>query len=313
MGMGRTSPSSPIQLARSQYARLPVPSLSRLPPSLQPTELTKDHTPYNKAEADLVRARTNDAPRAIASNGKGGIERVGGSLSVTRALGDAYLKTPLLSFPPYREHAPYISALPEVSSRVLNVNGKVNGNMDGNSSSMDRVLVLGSDGVWERVSSEKLASWVEGYFEVKRVEQESLLSQQQLQQQQHPIFSRPMHSMLGSPPLSPDHEDNNNNMFMYSSTPESSSNGSAIASRTTGSRRMRMLPTRKVKQDALHERILSKKQASDMIVANILNRVKRKQKMRSVRELMALPKGNARRCRHDDITTLVIDLEGFVF
>jgi len=309
MRMGRTSPSSPIQLAKSQYARLPVPSLSPLPPSLQPTELTIDHTPYNKSEADLVRARTNDAPRAIANNGKGGIERVGGSLSVTRALGDAYLKTPLLSFPPYREHAPYISALPEVSSRVLNVNGKVNMNMDG-TSSMDRVLVLASDGVWERVSSEKLASWVEGYFEVKRVEGESL-SQQQLQQ--HPIFSRPLHSMLGGPPLSPEHEDNNNSMFMYSSSPPSSSNGSAIASRSTGSRRMRMLPTRKVKQDALHERILSKKQASDMIVANILNRVKRKQKMRSVRELMALPKGNARRCRHDDITTLVIDLEGFVF
>jgi hypothetical protein len=37
----------------------------------------------------------------------GGIKRVAGSLAVTRALGDAYLKTPLLSFLPYKSHAPY--------------------------------------------------------------------------------------------------------------------------------------------------------------------------------------------------------------
>lgn len=56
-------------------------------------------------------------PRAISAGVGGGIKRVAGSLAVTRALGDAYLKTPLLSFLPYKSHAPYITARPEVNCR----------------------------------------------------------------------------------------------------------------------------------------------------------------------------------------------------
>eukprot|EP00557_Chaetoceros_sp_GSL56_P004646 CAMPEP_0176505086 /NCGR_PEP_ID=MMETSP0200_2-20121128/16297_1 /TAXON_ID=947934 /ORGANISM="Chaetoceros sp., Strain GSL56" /LENGTH=632 /DNA_ID=CAMNT_0017904597 /DNA_START=369 /DNA_END=2263 /DNA_ORIENTATION=+ len=119
--------SSRARLLSTSRSPSPLDNITPFPSALLPTTLTKDHTPYNQKEASLVRERCNYAPRAIKA----------GSLSVTRALGDAYLKTPTLSFSPYKAHAPYISALPEVSARIL--------------SKKDRLLVLASDGIWERV------------------------------------------------------------------------------------------------------------------------------------------------------------------
>lgn len=66
----------------------------------------------------MLRRCGND-PLAISSAVNGCIKRVAGTLAITRALGDAYLKTPRFSFPPYKRHAPYISAMPEISNRIL--------------------------------------------------------------------------------------------------------------------------------------------------------------------------------------------------
>ena len=93
--------------------------LIQLPPVTRPIDLTTDHSAYNPAEVTAVLRRCNNAPRAISAGVGGGIKRVAGSLAVTRALGDAYLKTPLLSFLPYKSHAPYITARPEVNCRPL--------------------------------------------------------------------------------------------------------------------------------------------------------------------------------------------------
>ena len=214
-----------------------------------------NHTPYNQKEASLVRERCKYAPKAIAASSSGGIQRVAGSLSVTRALGDAYLKTPTLSFSPYKAHAPYISALPEVSSRIL--------------TGEDRILVLATDGVWERVTGDTLALWVSEYFKERK-------------------------SGCSTPPPAVE----------------------GVRTRPNLSRRMRMLPTRKslstVEQEAGNARILNRTHVTDMIVAKVLNRVRRKHKIVSLPALMALPKGHCRRTKHDDITTLVVDLEGFV-
>eukprot|EP00934_Nitzschia_sp_Nitz4_P002958 Nitzschia sp. Nitz4//scaffold21_size171442//152371//153249//NITZ4_002190-RA/size171442-exonerate_protein2genome-gene-0.39-mRNA-1//1//CDS//3329542498//2948//frame0 len=115
-------------------------------PVARPIELTIDHSAYNPAEVSAVVKRCHNAPSAIAPGIAGGINRVAGSLSVTRALGDAYLKTPLLSFTPYKQHAPYITAKPEVSCRVVNRE--------------DKVLILATDGVWERASGDDILKWV---------------------------------------------------------------------------------------------------------------------------------------------------------
>lgn len=230
------------------------------PNALRATTLTKDHTPYNQKEASLVRERCNYAPKAISSSANGGIQRVAGSLSVTRALGDAYLKTPMLSFSPYKAHAPYISALPEVSARILNQE--------------DRLLVLASDGVWERVNGDQIAHWMGHYF--KR------------QNHKNGQFGSPSSASRPPTPLSVEQKRN---------------------------RRMRMLPTRRsltaIEQEVLHSRILNMTHASDMIVSKVLNKVRKKHKLPNLESLMGLPKGHARRSKHDDITTLVVDLNGF--
>lgn len=122
-----------------------------LPPVTRPIDLTTDHSAYNPAEVTAVLRRCNHTPRAISAGLGGGIKRVAGSLAVTRALGDAYLKTPLLSFLPYKIHAPYITARPEVNFKPI---AKDN----------DKVLVLATDGVWERAGGEDILRWVRSFY-----------------------------------------------------------------------------------------------------------------------------------------------------
>jgi hypothetical protein len=241
---------------------------SSLPKKLHAITLTEDHTPYNENEANLVRKRCNNAPRAIASSSSGGIQRVGGSLSVTRALGDAYLKTPTLSFEPYRDHAPYITALPEVSSRVID--------------KKDRILVLASDGVWERVNEEDVKHCIGEYYKTRRRASSVLSSSSSFANkvmgttESDFITAKPFHRGA----------------------------------------RMSMLPTRSLWKQQIsnddNRDILAKKSVSDAIVSNVLNRVWRRHKMTSLKTLMDLPKGYDRRIKHDDITNMVIDLEGFI-
>jgi len=46
-------------------------------------------------------------------------DRVAGVMMVSRAIGDAFLKRPEFSIPPFRAHVPYLSAVPEVSVKTL--------------------------------------------------------------------------------------------------------------------------------------------------------------------------------------------------
>jgi serine/threonine protein phosphatase PrpC len=255
-----------------------------MPTTLFSTTLTKDHTPYNNKEASLVRERCNYAPRAISSSTSGGIQRVAGSLSVTRALGDAYLKTPVLSFPPYREHAPYISALPEVSSRIL--------------TNDDRLIVLGSDGLWEKTDERKVCQWMGTYFAFKNKEKQDRFAAKKL-------------SILHIPQRSP----RNSKSPVSVTTPSPSENVKKPGS--SGKRpSKRTLPTRKchieLEEERIQERILGKATVSDMLVYKILNRVRQKQRAPSVRAIMGVPRGHSRRCKHDDITVMVVDLHGFM-
>lgn len=122
-------------------------------------ELTRDHNCYNEAEVESVRERCTTDPRSVSNPSRGGIRRVAGSLAVTRALGDAYLKTPKLSFPPYKMHAPYITAKPEIHIRPIRTE-------EGSDETLaDKVLVMASDGVWEHASNDTVVGWVQEQFE----------------------------------------------------------------------------------------------------------------------------------------------------
>lgn len=136
--------------------------------------LSMDHTCSNPVEADDVQLRTKEvqpfrfnstpgAPlKSIANKGvttygtnlmeaaiQGctnknrtsltiGQMRVGGSLMVTRALGDLYLKTEEHSFAQY-PGCPYISGEPEVTWRIFQPG--------------DRFLVVACDGIWDVVTN----------------------------------------------------------------------------------------------------------------------------------------------------------------
>ncbi|ETV94322.1 hypothetical protein, variant [Aphanomyces invadans] len=67
----------------------------------------------------------------------GGAKRVAGSLMVTRALGDWYLKAEEFSSMPYKPKVPYITAEPDVVVHAL--------------TKQDKFVILASDGLWELV------------------------------------------------------------------------------------------------------------------------------------------------------------------
>jgi serine/threonine protein phosphatase PrpC len=85
--------------------------------------------------------------------------RVAGSLSVTRAFGDAYLKSDQSSFFPFKNHAPYITACPEISVREI--------------VGSDRFIILGTDGVWEKVDATVVSKWVTKYFHLVATKSQS--------------------------------------------------------------------------------------------------------------------------------------------
>jgi len=124
---------------------------------LKAVELTADQNAYNMVEVGHVLARSNNAPRAISSASSGGIRRVAGSLAVTRALGDAYLKTPELSFLPYKPHLPYITARPDISHQLLLPSSRNKHSLS------DKFLILASDGVWERSSNDEVVDWLQNF------------------------------------------------------------------------------------------------------------------------------------------------------
>lgn len=248
----------------------PSPPPLYLSPHLRPIELTTDHSVYNPVEAAAVQRRCNNAAGAISSGLAGGIKRVAGSLAVTRALGDAYLKTPLLSFSPFKHHAPYITARPEVSYRLLPRE---------EDRKTTHVLILGTDGVWEQASGEDVLHWLGNYY-AKRTDAEK-------------------RSKISKDCTTDEVMSKGKNGNDHSPVKE-------LKGLSPGSKK------RKLRVRVRRPSPVSKSTAADVIVRRVLNKVRRSKKMSSLHALMSLPKGRARRSKHDDITTIVVDLAAFV-
>uniref|UniRef100_A0A7S4AMW9 PPM-type phosphatase domain-containing protein n=2 Tax=Pseudo-nitzschia australis TaxID=44445 RepID=A0A7S4AMW9_9STRA len=297
-----------------------------LPPNVRPIDLTTDHSAYNPAEVTAVLRRCNNAPRAISAGLGGGIKRVAGSLAVTRALGDAYLKTPRLSFFPYKTHTPYITARPEVNCRPLVKGG-------------DKVLMLATDGVWERAGGEDVLRWVRTFYSERLAEAERRKNIGRLNKIENKHLRR--HSSSDEGDVSGDNASNatatNNSMSDNDSvdlqhgarkteTPQIDINtaGAAAATVTTeanGSKKREALapPTaataakrRKLTRRATPFGSRRNSTVADVIVRRVLNKVRRARNISSLRALMSLPPGRARRSKHDDITVCVVDLSAFI-
>jgi len=352
-------PPSPTQLVADPPVHPPPLPLSML---MRPIDLTTDHSAYNPAEVTAVLRRCNNAPKAISSASGGGIKRVAGSLAVTRALGDAYLKTPRLSFFPYKRHAPYITARPEVNCRVL-------------TKGADRILILASDGVWERASGDDVLRWVRNYYNARIAGVKEQYPYGTSGVEDHPYgeiikkrISRRKHSRHGGgsasvsaasapastsnnlggetdiiakeakktanvdPPVSglpikepiaevaPDTNEAESDSAMTAEA------ATADATVKSGTKRKHCNPTGSISTRSSngssrgHSRrnrsprshSLAIPTVSEVIVRKVLNKVRKTRNISSLRMLMSLPKGRARRSKHDDITASVVDLSGFV-
>ena len=110
--------------------------------------LSQDQDCKNKEECEEVRRRTADPdPLRRCSGGPGAPLRVAGSLMVTRALGDFYLKDKAYSWPPFRQHVPYISGRPVITEHTICTRESLR----------DVCIVLASDGLYNVLSDNEIA------------------------------------------------------------------------------------------------------------------------------------------------------------
>jgi serine/threonine protein phosphatase PrpC len=280
---GRNCSDSSSSSSSSQAAPPPI----ILPPVTRPIDLTTDHSAYNPAEVTAVIRRCNNAPRAISAGVGGGIKRVAGSLAVTRALGDAYLKTPQLSFFPYNRHAPYITARPEVNCRPIVKDG-------------DKVLVLATDGVWERANGEDVLRWVRNFYSERIAEAERRKNRRSNQSDRC--------SNDGSVGDKKDDERNEVEIACRKRDMLPRSPSPPTKRRKLGGGRA---PSRLVSTPTPFDSQRNNSVAN-VIVRRVLNKVRRARNISSLHALMSLPPGRARRSKHDDITACVVDLSAFV-
>eukprot|EP00002_Diphylleia_rotans_P005548 TRINITY_DN1470_c0_g4_i1.p1 TRINITY_DN1470_c0_g4~~TRINITY_DN1470_c0_g4_i1.p1 ORF type:complete len:578 (+),score=131.42 TRINITY_DN1470_c0_g4_i1:55-1788(+) len=142
--LGRRWESEPKQgsttnAARYSRTRAHAKGMSAIP-------LSTDQRAADPKEQKIVMARTPDPdPFPIARSTPQGLvmidtPRVAGSLIVTRAFGDGFLKYHELSFLPYQAYVPYISADPEIRTHSLILE--------------DSCLIIASDGLWDLLSNE---------------------------------------------------------------------------------------------------------------------------------------------------------------
>lgn len=297
-----------------------------LPPVTRPIDLTTDHSAYNPAEVTAVLRRCNNAPRAISAGVGGGIKRVAGSLAVTRALGDAYLKTPLLSFFPYKRHAPYITARPEVNCRPIMKEG-------------DKVLLLATDGVWERASGEDVLRWVRTFYAERIAEAERRNSIDRLNKVDSHASLEDGNSTNGNSTNGKKDDDSmdsqqgtsqekdQNQSSMSRNDASGGSSAAPAPGDSSGSRKRDMPPSPNSAPAASKRRKITGRTTTrraapfgsrrnstvaDVIVRRVLNKVRRARNISSLHALMSLPPGRARRSKHDDITACVVDLSAYV-
>lgn len=336
-GEGQGSGKDPSDSSTSSQESGEAMPLIHLPPVARPIDLTTDHSAYNPAEVTAVLRRCNNAPRAISAGVGGGIKRVAGSLAVTRALGDAYLKTPLLSFLPYKTHAPYITATPEVNCRPV-------------TSSSDKVLILATDGVWERAGGEDALRWVRNFY----AEQIAEVERRNNRRSKMGTESSAKKALPTSVILSPNYHDmlapnsgNGNNLLTSSSNSVVKGSLELEQEQERQDDQNQKMDTQALDQDQ-YARSRSRKRGpdtmprspsppsnkrrkrsgrrgnavqcgwsrsssvADVIVRRVLNKVRRARNISSLHALMSLPQGRARRSKHDDITASVVDLSAFV-
>eukprot|EP01060_Flectonema_neradi_P003011 TRINITY_DN1188_c4_g1_i1.p1 TRINITY_DN1188_c4_g1~~TRINITY_DN1188_c4_g1_i1.p1 ORF type:complete len:520 (+),score=88.74 TRINITY_DN1188_c4_g1_i1:61-1620(+) len=118
--------------------------------SIEALPLSEDQDCKNEKEVTAVKNRSTD-PMPIRLGKDQMNMRVAGSLMVTRAVGDSYLKNQSHSFPPYVAHLPYITSAPIISEHSVQKD-------------TDLSIVLGSDGLYNLLPNDEIANIVTRHY-----------------------------------------------------------------------------------------------------------------------------------------------------
>ena len=128
--------------------------------------ITKDHICTSRNEKRIVSALSRD-PKPFRSSindssSSLSFKRVAGSLAITRAIGDGYLKHPELSFEPYIQYIPYITCRPTIKYKKL---GKA-----------DKYLILASDGLYNFVTASDVLKVIDEFSSFEKQEDGKCIS-----------------------------------------------------------------------------------------------------------------------------------------
>lgn len=113
--------------------------------------INNEHNTQNEEEIALLKLRTTDPfPIRGAPNSNTPGSRVGGVMSVTRALGDGVFKKLHMSLPFFEKHLPYLTCEPEITKYKISL--------------QDEFILLASDGLFEQVPREEVLKWIQEYI-----------------------------------------------------------------------------------------------------------------------------------------------------
>jgi hypothetical protein len=168
----------------------------------------------------------------------------------------------------------------------------------------DKVLILATDGVWERASGEDVLRWVRNYYAERIAEAERRTNRRPNQSVERGSNDEGT-SFRNKDDDSDDRDDDER---LTSSRKRDLSRSPSPPTK----RRKLELGRRTNRRGSAAFDSQRNNTVADVIVRRVLNKVRRARNISSLHALMSLPPGRARRSKHDDITACVVDLSEFV-
>ena len=243
--------------------------------------VTKDHVCSSRNEMKIVSALSKDPKPFRASHNDNSLafQRVAGSLAITRAMGDGYLKHPELSFDPYLQYIPYITCRPTIKYRKLRQN--------------DKYLILASDGLFNFITADDIlnvldeTTWVNKRVQAASGESETVYHSEVLQQ-------RCMEDEV----------------VQKGDSLKRARDDAVDRQIQTG----KLIRTSSIR-NATNSQIYSNKESTfaDILVDRTLSKAARRHdSSMTVADLRKLPQGKSRREIVDDITVITVDISSYI-
>ena len=158
---------------------------------------------------------------------------------------------------------------------------------------------MASDGVWERCNGEDILRWIRNYSAERIADSERKSCRRRGLSQDSTCNDESTSETV------PGRMENNAIVCQKRERQPSP------VSRLLGKKR-KVVPRQGLAAGRRRSGLESVSTVADVIVRRVLNKVRKARNMTSLQALMTLPKGRARRSKHDDITAMVVALPAFV-